>query len=72
MSTLAQRGVYTVRLPVRVEDDIHAAFIQQGGNPDDLPKLPKYSGGEVNFMIGIQYLRYHPKRIFQMPSGLTI
>ena len=41
----------------RVEDDIHAAFIQQGGNPDDLPKLPKYSGGEVDFI---------------MPPGLTI
>ena len=57
----------------KVEDDIRAAFIKEGGNPDDLPRLPKYSaGGEVDFMIGIKYLRYHPEKVFQLPSGLTI
>ena len=23
-------------------------------------------------MIGIKYLRYHPEKIFQLPSGLTL
>ena len=36
------------------------------------PKLPKHVGGKVDLMIGIKYLRYHPKPIFQSKSGLTI
>ena len=29
-------------------------------------------GEEIDFMIGIKYLRLHPKVIIQLPSGLTI
>ena len=56
----------------QVEDDIKAEYKAGGGNPDDLPKLPSHIGGSVDFMIGIKYLRYHPKEIFQTLSGLTI
>ncbi|XP_066917918.1 uncharacterized protein [Clytia hemisphaerica] len=59
-------------LDCQVKDDIHDAFRRSGGNPSTLPKLPSSVGGDVDFMIGIRYLRYHPKVIFQMPSGLTI
>ena len=55
-----------------VEDDIHEAYSHSGGKPELLPKLPKYVGGEIDFMIGIKYLRYHPEKVFQLPSGLTI
>uniref|UniRef100_A0A7M5UL97 Uncharacterized protein n=1 Tax=Clytia hemisphaerica TaxID=252671 RepID=A0A7M5UL97_9CNID len=36
------------------------------------PKLPSHIGGNVDFMIGMKYLKYHPKPIFQIPTGLTI
>ena len=38
----------------------------------NLPKLPQTVGGEIDFMIDIKYLRYHPQPVFQLPSGLTI
>ena len=40
----------------------------------DLRKLSLVSaqvGGEVIFMIGMQYMLYHPKFVFQLPSRLT-
>ena len=33
---------------------------------------PSQWGGETDLMIGIQYLKYYPKRIFSLPNGLTI
>ena len=53
-------------------NDITKAYKDAGGDPRTLPKQPKSVGGEVDFMIGIKYLRYYPKMIFQLPSGLTI
>ena len=59
--------------PLRqVEEDIHNAFKKQNGDASELPRLPKSVGGEMDMMIGIKYLRYHPTPVFQMPSGLTI
>lgn len=55
-----------------VETDIKNAFIQSGGDAMKLPSLPKLAGGNVDFMIGIKYNRYHPTPIFTLPSGLTI
>ena len=48
----------------QVEDDISTAYIQSGGNPDDLPRLPPSVGGEIDIMIGIKYIWYHPKKSF--------
>ena len=56
----------------RVEDDIKKAYKISGGNLKELPKLPKSVGGHTDFMIGIKYLRYYPKKVFQLPSGLSI
>ena len=56
----------------KVENDIQDAYQQQGGDLKNLPSLPDFIGGDVDFMIGIKYLRYHPEPIFQLPSGLTI
>ena len=55
-----------------VINDIHNGFRDIGGNPRKLPLVSAQVGGEVDFMIGIQYMRYHPKFVFQLPSGLTI
>jgi len=52
--------------------DLHNGFKQIGGDPKKLPTVSAQVGGSVDFMIGIQYLRYHPKFVFQLPSGLTI
>lgn len=54
-----------------VEKDIQRCYSSSGGL-NKLPKLPASIGGEVHMMIGIKYLRYHPKMIFQLPLGLAI
>ena len=44
-------------------------------NPEimsSLPKLPKAVGGKVDIMIGKQYLRYFPKEVARLKSGLTL
>lgn len=50
----------------KVEEDIHHAFLQDGGKPDELPKLLDRVGGNIN------YLRYHPVKVYQLSSGLNI
>jgi len=57
-----------------VEDDIHRAFRAQSSknDPKRLPKLPHSVGGETDLMIGIQFLKYYPKKIFSLPNGLTL
>ena len=47
-----------------VEKEIHAAYRKSGGKICDLPKLPSFVGGPIDFMIGIKYLRYHPEKLF--------
>lgn len=55
-----------------VELDIQQEFAKTKGNINNLPKLPKSIGGDVDFVIGIKYLRYYPEKVFQLPSGLTV
>ena len=54
-----------------VEDEIRCHYKSTGGKLQ-LPKLPSSVGGEIHLMIGIKYLRYHPKLIYQLQSGLSI
>ena len=49
--------------------DINRAYKK---NFKGLPKLPVSVGGQTDFMIGIKYLKYFPKEVFKLPSGLTI
>ena len=37
-----------------------------------MPSVPTSIGGEVHLMIGVKYLRYHPRMLHQLPSGLAI
>ena len=55
-----------------VERDIHKAFLKSGGDPSDLPKLSPHVGGDSDLMIGIQYLKYYPVKMFELPNGLSI
>ena len=55
-----------------VNEDIRTAYKIADGAVQNLPTLPKSVGGNVDFMIGVKYLRYYPEFIFQLPSGLTI
>ena len=55
-----------------VEKEIHVNYRKIGGDPNMLPRSSITVGGETDIMIGIKYLRYHPKPIFQLPSGLCI
>ena len=66
----------TSKFPVHslkeVQQDISKAYKEDGFDPANLPSLPASIGGEVDIMLGIKYKRYHPKEIYQLPSGLTI
>ena len=52
--------------------DIENAYKLAGGDVSKLPSVPKVIGGDVDIMIGVKYQRYHPEKIFSLPSGLTI
>ena len=54
-----------------VEEDICKHYKSTKGT-DQLPKLPSRVGGEIHLMIGVKYLRYHPKLVHQLPTGLTL
>ena len=56
----------------KVLNDIIKAYKDAVVDARTLPKIPKLVGGEIDFMIGIKYLKYYPKMIFQLLSGLTI
>ena len=56
----------------KVLNDIIKAYKDVGGDARTVPKIPKSVGGEINFMSGTKCLRYYPRMIFQLPSGLTI
>ena len=56
----------------KVQDDIQENYKQTGGDVSKLPQLPPSVGGNVDFMIGVKYLRYFPELVFQLPSGLSI
>ena len=48
------------------------AYQRAGGDVKTFPTIPKSVGGEIDFTIGIKFLRYYPKVIFQLSSTLTI
>ena len=55
-----------------VERDIHKEYRKKGKDPSQLPKLPVSVGGATDLLIGCQYLKYHPKEIFELPCGLKV
>ncbi|XP_066924707.1 uncharacterized protein [Clytia hemisphaerica] len=62
----------TYKLDGEVINDIRKDYAKSGGDPCNLPLVPKQVGGHTDFMIGIKYSRYFPEEVFKMPSGLTI
>ena len=56
----------------QIKADITRAFEASGEAIDQLPKLPDTIGGDIDFMIGTKYLRYHPVPVFTLKTGLTI
>ena len=62
----------TYPLKEEVESDIINAFKSDWRSKGSLSKLPCEVGGDTDFMVGIKYLKYFPKVIFRLPSGLTI
>jgi len=64
--TRSQQLFQSIPLHGQIENDIHNAFRLSGGDPSTLPKLLSSVGDNVDFMIGIKYLRHHPKIIFQL------
>ena len=62
----------TYTLNTDVQKDIVTEFVKCKGDVNDLPKLIKNIGGQVDIMIGVKYLRYYPKEVFMLLSGLTL
>ena len=59
----------------KVEDDFRMEFGEQPENQVVCPRLPKLSkkvGGKVDIMIGSQYLKYFPREVGRLESGLTL
>ena len=54
-----------------VQKDFSASR-QNGGKKCRFPNLPKNVGGDTDLLIGSRYLRYFPKMIKQLKSGLQI
>ena len=52
----------------KVGNDIKEAYRRSGDSANTLPLLPECVGGDVDFMIGVKYFRYHPEAIFTLPS----
>ena len=72
--SICENGVYSISLPLkRVEDDFrkNIANINSDMLPH-LPRLPNEVCGKVDIMIGKQYLKYFPKEIAKLGSGLTL
>ena len=59
-------------LQTQVQKDIIDNYKLAGKDPHELPRLPKYVGGETDLMIGIKYLKYFPEFVFSLPTGLSI
>ena len=55
-----------------VGKDIKAAYSSTGGDVLSLPDLPDFVGGETDILLGSKFLKYFPKEIFQLESGLTL
>jgi len=62
----------TYPLSGKVQSDIETAYKKLNCDISKLPIIPKSVGGDVDFLIGIKYLRYHPELVFSLPSGLSI
>ena len=60
---------YTLDEPFK---DICKSYQSNGQDSKMLPIPSSVVGGEVHLMIGMRYLRYHPKLIHQLNSGLAI
>ena len=57
----------------KVEEDIHVKISRINSEMVlNLPKLPNEVGGTVDIMVGKQYLKYFPREIVQLESGLTL
>ena len=56
----------------KVGEELRQVYSQTGRNSGALPRLPKSVGGDTDIMIGIQYLKYWPKFVYQVSNGLTL
>ncbi len=57
----------------QVEKDIRSAIEKKDKKLlSKLPRLSKEVGGTVHVMLGKQYLKYFPREVFRMTSGLTL
>ena len=59
----------------QVEEDFRKEFGEMPENQVScprLPRLPKKIGGRVDIMVGSQFLKYFPREVGRLESGLTL
>ena len=61
----------TYKFEGKVKDDINK-FHKKCGISRVLPGLPDGVGGETDILIGIKCLKYFPREVMHLPSGLTV
>ena len=61
----------TYKFEGKVKDNINK-FHKKCGISRVLPGLPNEVGGETDILIGIKYLKYFPREVMYLPSGLTV
>ena len=47
-------------------------YVSNGGKEWELPQVPSLTGGETDFLIGLQYNYYQPRLVHILPTGLAI
>ena len=64
---------HTYRLG-EVEKEIRTLCQKQGGDAllNTLPRLPDEVGGDTDILVGLTYKKYHPKEVWESPTGLFL
>ena len=55
-----------------VESDLHEAFISRNADVLQLPRLLFEAGGETDIIIGSQYLKFCPEKVFKLENGFSL
>ena len=55
-----------------ITKDIHQACNTAGYPVKDLSSYPPSIGGDIDFMIGMKYIKYFPVQEFALPSGFAV
>ena len=53
-------------------EDFRVVYEAAGYDLNNFPKLPVSVGGDTDILLGIQYMKYWPRQVYQLPNGCTL